>query len=80
MSEAYLSRGSGPVDETDDPYDPTDDRETPPPNYDRQYYVREMLRYNTADEIKSALMSKGALFTNMYWINGNYRPSDYSAL
>ena len=76
MSEAYLSRGSGPIAEADDPYHAYDDRETPPPIYDSQYYVREMLRYYTAAEIKGALMSNGALYTTMYWYEENYRSSD----
>jgi C1A family cysteine protease len=78
MSEAYLSRGSGPIDEADDPYHDYDDRVTPPPSYDSQYYVCEMLRYNTATEIKGALTTNGALYTNMYWSDANYRSSDYT--
>jgi C1A family cysteine protease len=76
FSEAYLSRFSGPVDESADPYHPWDDRVNPPPNYPPQYYVREMLRFDTASEIKNALMTNGALYTNMYWDNAHFRTSD----
>jgi C1A family cysteine protease len=67
ISEAYLSRWSGPVDEADDPYNDWDDR--PSPGGDPQYYVCEMNRYDTDEEIKNELMDVGALYTSMYWNN-----------
>jgi C1A family cysteine protease len=74
MSQAYLSRGDGPVDEADDPYHPWDDR--PSPGGPAQYYVRESLIFDTDAEIKSALMNYSALLSYMTWVDSSYRPSD----
>jgi C1A family cysteine protease len=74
ISQAYLSRGDGPVDEADDPYHAWDDR--PSPGGPAQYYVRESLIFDTDAEIKSALMNYGALFTYMTWVDSSYRASD----
>ncbi|MFH1730878.1 MAG: lectin like domain-containing protein [Planctomycetota bacterium] len=74
ISEAYLSRGSGPVDEADDPYHDWDDR--PSPGGPPQYYVREALWFDTDDEIKDALMTYGALYTSMYMDAAYYNSSD----
>lgn len=65
MSQAYLSRGDGPVGEMDDPYHDYDDR--PSPGGDPQYYVRETTMLDTDSEIKDALMTYGALDTSMWW-------------
>jgi C1A family cysteine protease len=78
MSEAYLSRFSGPVSEANDPYHAWDDRVDPAPSYPPQYYVKEMLRFDTASEMKTALMNYGALYTNMYWDDYSYRLSDFT--
>lgn len=77
MSAAYLSRLDGPVYEVDDPYSfstlgstsysnlggTTDD------GYDRDYFLYETSMLDTDNEIKNALMSYGALATDMYWSN-----------
>ena len=78
ISEAYLSRGSGPVSEANDPYNAWDDRVTPAPSYPRENWVTQMLRYDTMAEMKNALMTNGALLTSMYWDNGSYRDSDFT--
>jgi len=70
MSWAYLSRLAGPVSEADDPYHDYDDR--PSPGGPRQYFLADSSVYNTATEIKNALISKGALNTSMYWSNTYY--------
>jgi len=69
ISLAYLSRGSGPVDEKDDPYHDYDDR--PSPGGIPRYYVGQALWFDTDTEIKNSLMNQGALTTNMYW-NDSY--------
>jgi YVTN family beta-propeller protein len=76
ISEAYLSRFSGPINESDDPYSSmgTPDSVTGPV----QRYVREMLRFDTDDEMKNALMTYGALDTSMFWSDSAYRSSDYT--
>jgi uncharacterized delta-60 repeat protein len=64
MSEAYLSRWDGPVSEADDPYHDSDDR--PSPGGPPQYYVREVLEFNSDSELKDGLMTYGAIGTVMY--------------
>ncbi|GEM_PF-996533 len=78
ISEAYLSRGSGPVSEANDPYNAWDDRVTPAPSYPRENWVTQMLRYDTMDEMKNALITNGALYTTMEWDDGSYRDSDFT--
>ena len=70
ISWAYLSRLAGPVSEADDPYHDWDDR--PSPGGSRQYFLADSSVYDTATEIKNALMSKGALNTIMYWNSAYY--------
>jgi len=67
ISDAYLTRFSGPVAESADPYHAYDDTSTPPSGpTPPQYYVRDMLVFDTDAEIKNNLMSGGALYTTMY--------------
>ncbi|HUT12809.1 MAG TPA: lectin like domain-containing protein [Thermoguttaceae bacterium] len=65
MSWAYLSRLAGPVSEADDPYHDWDDR--PSPGGSRQYFLTDSSVYDTATEIKNALISEGGLHTSMYF-------------
>ena len=88
ISEAYLSRGSGPIYDSDDPYtnmlpgQTQDDTVTGPV----QDYVREMLRLGSTAEIKTALMTYGAVATTIYADSGldsdisstYYNASDYT--
>ncbi|MDD4621510.1 MAG: lectin like domain-containing protein [Methanosarcina sp.] len=70
MATAYLSRGSGPVDETDDPYNIYSG--VSPQNLPIQKHIRDVLfipdRMSSLDnnEIKSAVMKYGALHTTMF--------------
>jgi hypothetical protein len=59
MSQAFLSRGSGPTNTSDDPYHDYDDRPDHPGPV--RYYVQESDIFTTPDQIKSALMTYGAL-------------------
>lgn len=70
MSTAYLSRWSGPVSESADPYHDWDDR--PSPGGPPQKYVKSALRFSTPDAIKNAVMTYGALYTTMYYTAGSY--------
>jgi C1A family cysteine protease len=74
ITEAYLSRFSGPISESADPYSNmgTPDNVTGPV----QYYVRDMLRFDSHSEIKTALMTYGAVYTSMYWDSDYFRSSD----
>jgi len=72
MAEAYLARG-GVYLESDNPYDPLHDGSVATGH--PEYYVQEMLRFDSIDgdaEIKSALMTYGALSTSMYWDDSSY--------
>jgi C1A family cysteine protease len=74
LSEAYFGRFSGPISESDDPYSSmgTADNVTGP----AQYYVREMLRFDSQSELKTSLMTYGAAYTFMYWDSDYFRSSD----
>ena len=76
ISTAYLSRWSGPVDESDDPYHDWDDR--PSPGGPCQKYVKSVLRFTTEAEIKDAIMTYGAMYVSMYWASLYYNSSDYT--
>jgi len=75
-SLAYLSRWDGPVSEAADPYHDYDDR--PSPGGPPQYYVREMLEFNTADELKNGVMTQGGVVTYMYIDGAYYNSSTYT--
>jgi len=74
ISTAYLGRLDGPVSEADDPYHAWDDR--PSPGGPRQRFLRDANYYDTADEIKGAIMSTGGMYVSMRWESGSYRSSD----
>ncbi|MBN1590495.1 MAG: hypothetical protein JW888_13350 [Pirellulales bacterium] len=76
MSMAYLSRLDGPVSEADDPYHDWDDR--PSPGGPRQRFLRNANVYDTATEMKNAIMGTGGLYTSMLWASASYRASDYT--
>ena len=76
MSQAYLSRWDGPVSESDDPYHDRDDR--PSPGGPPQYYVREMLEFDTDSELKTGLMTYGAIGTVMYVDNNYYNATTHT--
>lgn len=71
MASAYLTRWDGPVDETDDPYHDYD--ESCSTGEAIQKYVEEVIflpdRENKLDndDIKWALVNKGAVMTSIYW-------------
>ena len=75
MSAAYLARWSGAVAEADDPY--VGSSTTSPTGLPVQEYAQEILyipgRSGSLDNdnIKAALQTTGALYTNMYW-SGTY--------
>ena len=72
ISQAYLSRGDGPVREVDDPYHDYDDR--PSPGGPPQYYAREMLMFDTDDELKYGLITYGAIATSMHMNTAYFDP------
>jgi C1A family cysteine protease len=78
MSIAYLSRLAGPGAEADDPYHDWDDRATAPVTIPRQRFLRNASAYDTAAEMKTAIMTKGGLYVDMLWRDSSYRASDYT--
>ncbi len=74
MSQAYLSRWSGPVNESDDPYHDWDD--SPSPGGPPQYFVRESLTFDTDEEMKRGMMAHGAVYTTMRWDAHYYNDAD----
>ncbi len=67
MSAAYLTRWSGPVNETDDPYN--DASGVSPTGLTTQKHVQEIIQLpdQNKDAIKNAVMTYGAVTTSMCW-------------
>ena len=81
LSAAYMSRLDGPVSEADDPYPPGYGGEgttITPGGYERQYFLHDMLIYDTSNEIKNGLMGNGALYTSMYYSSAFYDSGNYT--
>ena len=76
MSTAYLTRGDGPVEETDDPFNDWDDR--PSPGGTPGKYVRNVLEFWNDDDIKNAIMNHGALYTTMYSNSSYYNSNEHT--
>jgi C1A family cysteine protease len=86
MSTAYLARWIGPVNESDDPYNPNSN--VSPSGLPVRKHLQEVLiipdRANSLDNenIKQAIMTYGALYTHMYWdaayYNSTYKAYHYS--
>jgi hypothetical protein len=79
MAMSYFARWSGPVKETDDPYNPYS--AISPPGLTADRHVQEVIilpsRANYTDNniIKQAIMTHGAVRTSMYWDNPYYKSS-----
>lgn len=82
MSTAYMARWSGPVNEADDPYDPSSN--ISPSGLTVRKHLQEVLiipdRLGSLDNenIKQAIMTYGAVMTSMYY-SGSYYNSSYKA-
>ncbi len=74
MSFAYLSRWSGPINESDDPYDTTDN--TSPSGLTVQKIVTSLYKFASESDIKSGLSTYGALFTTMHWDDAAFNSSN----
>ncbi|NWG02327.1 MAG: hypothetical protein HXY44_05670 [Syntrophaceae bacterium] len=79
MSTAYLSRWSGPVNEEDDPYNPSSN--ISPSGLTARKHLQEVLivpdRSGSLDNenIKQAIMTYGAVMTSMYYSSSYYNTS-----
>ncbi len=82
MSTAYLTRWEGPVNETDDPFNPVS--VTSPTGLTVQKHVQDVLylpAYSGPSDngnIKSAVMNYGAVYTSMIWADACYNPTYYT--
>ena len=76
ISTAYLARWSGPVDESDDPYQDWDDR--PSPGGPTQKYLKNVLWFFTDSDIKDAVITYGAMYVTMRYESGSYNLSEYT--
>jgi C1A family cysteine protease/PKD repeat protein len=82
MSTAYLTRWSGPVNESGDPY--SDVSTSSPTGLTIQKHVQDVLflpdRQGPLDnnQIKSAVQNYGAVFTTMYYDGSYYSPATCS--
>ncbi len=84
MSMAYLTRWSGPVSESDDPFDASST--TSPSSFTVQKHVQNIFvipdRSSSTDNdnIKWALMNYGAVYTTMYMVDAApyYNAADYA--
>lgn len=82
ISTAYLSRWSGPVYDSEDPYNDSSDYS--PTGLSVQRHVQEALFLPEKTEpldnevIKSALLEYGAVYSTMYWNLGYYQERNYA--
>jgi C1A family cysteine protease len=82
MATAYLTRWSGPVLESDDPY--SDSSGTSPTGLHTYKHIQNVyfLPYRSSatdnDDIKDALMNYGAVKASIYWTNSNYSATKYA--
>ena len=82
MALAYLLRWSGPVNETQDPFDDTSTSSKSNLNLTKYVqdvlYIPVRLNYLDINQIKAALMKYGALYTSMHADNSfQYNPDYY---
>ncbi|MBE0663292.1 MAG: T9SS type A sorting domain-containing protein [Bacteroidales bacterium] len=77
MSTAYLSRGSGPIYEADDPYYPSD-YSTYNGNPPAMYMTDAVFLPKNMNTIKQAIMAHGALYTVFFWDQLYYNQSNYT--
>lgn len=82
ISTAYLSRWSGPVNDSEDPYN--DSSTYSPTGLSVQKHVQETLFLPKKSEfldnevIKNAIMEYGAVYTTIYWNPGYYQQKNYA--
>ncbi|MCP4344032.1 MAG: hypothetical protein GY795_00720 [Desulfobacterales bacterium] len=84
MSTAYLARYSGPVSESDDPYDPSETSDyctdcTPARYVDNSVWMPVRADVNDNAYIKQAILDHGGLYSSFYWNSTYYNGSpDYT--
>ena len=80
MSSAYLARGSGPLSETDDPYNDSHTVVDCPSGFDPQGIITSVWLIPKTDPnlIKSLIQQYGALYTNMYYTSASYNSGNHT--
>lgn len=82
MAMAYLTRWSGPVNESDDPFDQYSTTSSANLNVRKHvqnaYVIPDRSSPGDNDNIKLAIMNYGAIFTSMYWSDSYYNTKNYS--
>ncbi len=78
MSIAYLGRWSGPIRESDDPYNPLSS--VSPSGLFPVKHIQDVIYIPGGDQtaIKQALMTYGALFTQMYYADSHYNAASFA--
>jgi C1A family cysteine protease len=77
MATAYLSRDSGPISESADPYVASDVScisGSTPVAYETDAYFLP----NDANTIRDFILNYGGVYTSMYWADGSYNASNYT--
>ncbi len=91
LTMAYLARGGGPINETDDPFDTYDtnrnyqsNTSTPCSTCSPDRHVDNIIQlplrnaYDDLDYIKSALLTHGPFYSSMKVIDASHDPASYS--
>ena len=82
MSAAYMSRRTGPVWETDDPYNPGSNVSpaglSPRKTLTQAIFLPDRTSSTDNDTIKYALTTWGAVMTNVYWDDAYYSATNRS--
>ncbi len=82
ISAAYLARWSGPIDEADDPYSPSDNTSpeglSPKKHLQQAYFIPDRSSPLDNNNIKQAVMDYGAVFTSMYYSSTYYNSDNYT--
>jgi C1A family cysteine protease len=79
ISTAYLARGSGPVSESDDPYNPVSPYS--PPGLLARKLIQNVLTLPDRsgpldnDDMKQAVMTYGGVYTTMYYADAYFNPA-----
>jgi len=82
MSTAYLARWSGPINESDDPYNPTSG--VSPSGLNATKHVQDVLfvpdrdNFSDNDNIKWAIENYGAVYSTMRWNDSDYNGVNYT--
>ncbi|MGE5397163.1 MAG: lectin like domain-containing protein [Chitinophagales bacterium] len=77
MAMAYLTRWSGPVNQSDDPYDMTKRvGQSPVKHVQEIITIPARSSWDDNDDFKQAVMDYGAVATSLYWNNIYYHHTD----